>query len=531
MRNLIACRREVCVRTAIVWLIIAIAQSLASDDVATTEAQQPRQLIIRLVDADTNTPVSGVVRIIQQADGRQLRLPELISRGNGWHTMPAQAEVKVPAASLTIEAVRGLETELARGDVNTTNAPTSPVTLRLKRFHNARRNGWRNGNTHLHLHDRSRVDAERYLREVPESDGLELVYLSHLRRIPEESTYISNEIVEQALDGDALTALSTIGVLLRPGEEHRHNFGRHGEGFGHVMLLDITKLIRPVSIGPGIMRSGTDGIPLQHGIREARNDGATIVWCHSTSGFEDIPNWLAGTLHAQNYYDGANTGGYHDSFYRYLNLGMQIPFSTGTDWFIYDFSRVYVELKAPLTSEAWLRQLAAGRSFITNGPLLELHAGRHSVGDIVQISEAQEVNVTAKASGRSDFDSLELIRNGEVIAVADAQPVEGHYAATLDEHLMIDEPCWLAIRTPVDGERNAFDRPIFSHSSPLYFDFQGNRPFAPEIALDLILEIEESLQTIRAQAVFFNDGEEGSVVRVYREGIRILREKLEEHGY
>ena len=36
-----------------------------------------------------------------------------------------------------------------------------------------------------------------------------------------------------------------------------------GEGFGHVMLLNILKRIEPVSIGPGIMKEGTDGIPLR----------------------------------------------------------------------------------------------------------------------------------------------------------------------------------------------------------------------------------------------------------------------------
>ena len=89
------------------------------------------------------------------------------------------------------------------------------------------------------------------MREVPESDRLELVFLSHLRRLPDEATYISDEIVEEGLTGPALRNLSTENVLFRPGEEHRHNFGRGGAGFGHVMLLNITKLIRPVSIGPG----------------------------------------------------------------------------------------------------------------------------------------------------------------------------------------------------------------------------------------------------------------------------------------
>ena len=152
------------------------------------------------------------------------------------------------------------------------------------------------------------AEAIRYLQLVPKSDGLDLVFLSHLRRIPDERNYISNEIVENSFTGGSLQRLSQGGVLFSNGEEHRHNFGRGGEGWGHVMLLDILKLIQPVSIGPGIMREGTDRIPLQHGIKQARADGGTVIWCHNTFGFEDIPNWVKGLVHAQNIYDGSPTG-------------------------------------------------------------------------------------------------------------------------------------------------------------------------------------------------------------------------------
>ena len=42
------------------------------------------------------------------------------------------------------------------------------------------------------------------------------------------------------------------------------------------------------------------------------------------------------------------------------------------------FPRVYVQLNEPLTVQGWLRGLVAGRTFITNGPLLELQAGKHA---------------------------------------------------------------------------------------------------------------------------------------------------------
>ena len=513
--------------------ILLLIFILAPNPAPATEAdpkENQRRLTVRLSDADTGTPLSGIIRITRQDDGQQIDVPELIPRKNGWQTTQAVAEITVPAAKLKIEALRGLQTELATAELDTTDDQSHNVALKLRQFHDAKQQGWRNGNTHLHLMQRTRIQAERYLREVPESDGLELVYLSHLRRIPDESTYISNEIVEQHLSENILDSLSAGNVILRPGEEHRHNFGTGGGGFGHVMLLDIAKLIRPVSIGPGIMRSGTDGIPLKTGIQEARRDGATIVWCHNDFGFEDIPSWVGGRLDAQNIYDGGITGSYQDSFYRYLNLGLRVPFSTGTDWFIDDFSRVYVPLEGQLTSQTWLEQLAAGRSFITNGPLLEFTVSDQPVGEILQLSKSKELKLTARAAGRIDFRNLEIIRNGEIIASAETKPVDGHFESHLNQHVLINEPCWLAARTPLDGPKNEFARPAFAHTSPVYVDFKGQQAFRPEVALDLIRELEESLQKIRVQAVFANDSDMETVMQVYRDGIRILKQRIADHG-
>jgi len=515
-------KRQPCI-PFFVLLIVVTSNPLFAEEL-------PEKLTLRLLDAATEEPLSGVVRITRLDDGQPIHLPELIRRRNDWYTLPRAASVTVPQALLRIEALRGLQTELTVLEIDTARPGIQSATLKLRRFYDAKQRGQRNANTHLHIMDRSRVDAERYLREVPESDGLELVYLSHLRRIPDETRYISNEIVEQHFTDSILRTLSGKGVILRPGEEHRHNFGRGGEGFGHVMLLDISRLIRPVSIGPGIMKEGTDGIPLQQGIKEARAEGGTIVWCHNALGFEDIPNWVGGHLDAQNIFDGGNKGSYEESFYRYLNLGMRIPFSTGTDWFIDDFSRVYAPIDGGLTSEAWLNQLRSGRSFITNGPLLEFTVDGYAIGDTLNLSEPRELNVTAKAVSRNDFYHLEIVRNGEVIGSAPTRLIDGHFVAEWNNTVLVDEPSWLAARTATDAPNNEFDNPIYSHTSPVYTDFNSRQPFQPETALELIGEMEEALQQIRVQAVFANDSESDSIVNVYREGIRTLKQRLKAHA-
>jgi hypothetical protein len=86
------------------------------------------------------------------------------------------------------------------------------------------------------------------------------------------------------------------------------------------MFLHTKKLIEPVSIGPGIMGQGTDWPSIRHGIDLARGDGATVVWCHNTFGYEDVPDWLAGVIDAYNIFDGGSRGDYEDSFYRFMNI-------------------------------------------------------------------------------------------------------------------------------------------------------------------------------------------------------------------
>jgi len=487
------------------------------------------ELTVKLIDHDLKKSLPGLIRITDVKQDKPLIIKELIKREHNWFAMPDVARISVPQTTLTIEALHGLETELTTKEIDLTDKEKSTIELSLRRFYDASSKRLRSGNTHLHLMNLTHAEADRYLRVVPKSDDLDLVFLSHLRRIPDERNYISNGIVENSLAGGELARLSQDGVLFRPGEEHRHNFGRGGEGYGHVMFLDIVKLIRPVSIGPGIMREGTDGIPIQRGIKEARSDGASVVWCHNTFGFEDVPNWMEGLLDAQNIFDGGNHGSYKDTFYRYLNLGMKVPFSTGTDWFIYDFSRVYVPVDGELTSKKWLTQLAAGRSFITNGTFLEFEANEAQVGDTISLKEPDTIKIKGRGEGRTNFKQLQLVFNGKVVATTESKKNDGHFASEMKHTLTVDQPGWITLRIPLEAGNNEFGKPMFAHTSPIYIEIDKKRIFQPEIAKQLIGEIEKNIKTIKEKSKFADEEERMAVLQVHRKGIGVLRNKIAEN--
>jgi hypothetical protein len=82
---------------------------------------------------------------------------------------------------------------------------------------------------------------------------------------------------------------------------------------------------------------------------------------------------------------------------------MSVPFSTGTDWFIYDFARVYVPREGKPSARRWLEALAKGKSYITNGVFLELQADGQGVGDTIAVTAGQRLRITGRAIGRRDF--------------------------------------------------------------------------------------------------------------------------------
>ncbi len=488
------------------------------------------RLTLNLIDAATKESLPGLVRITT-SEGHIVPLEGLFNRGTGlrqqhpsrdWYVLLKSNTVSVPRSRLKIEAFSGLETKLAKKTIDLTDKISARTILPLVRFHRAATSGWRNGNTHLHLMSLTKDQADQYLKSISQADGLEFVFVSYLRRAKAERNYISNTYTKQQLQ-----QLSGHGVMFSHGEEHRHNFGSGGEGYGHVMFLNIEKLIRPVSIGPGIMSKGTDWPALSRGIDKANLDGATTIWCHNTFGFEDVPDWIAGILDAHNIFDGGSRGSYEDTFYRFMDIGLRVPFSTGTDWFIYDFSRVYVEVEEPMTVERWLDGLEKGRTFITNGPLLKFSVGEYNPGDVVRLARPCELNISSRAVGRCDFQKIEVIYNGRVVQSAPSQPVGGHFEAWITTPLWINEPGWIALRISSE-QKNEMGAKLFGHTSAVYVEIAGKTIFNPEVAKKLIANMNEAMSTIREKANFADDKQADEILNVYREGITSLNKRLKQ---
>jgi hypothetical protein len=503
------------------------------------------RVTLQLIDAETGREIPGLVRITD-ADGNVHHPGELLNRGLGmpdkepivaWHVLPKRTVLALPKGVLTIEAIGGPEREAVRKTIDLSGRDEAEVALPLPRFSNLAASGWRSGNTHIHLMKVSRADCDRYLREVPPADHLDAVFVSHLERAGADHEYTTNTYTRADLAGIEKAS----GVKVGNGEEHRHNFDGFNQGYGHVMLLKINDLVQPVSIGPGITKMGTDGLPLQRGIDTARRDGATIVWCHSRWGMEQIANFATGRLRAMNIFDGGAHGSYKDCFYRYWDAGFPVSFSTGTDWFIYDFSRVYAQVDGDVTVDNWLAALKAGRTFITNGPLLKLQVRGKGPGEIIDVEKGGIQHVRASASGRIDFRRIELVRNGRVVGKAETKPVDGHYEAELSLFLDTREPCWIALRTPPPPvkddpslqepvPRNEFGKDLFAHTTPIAIQVGGKAHFDRKVAETLLEELRKNAEFIAGNAKFADDAEKQRVLDVYQDGVEALTRHITAQG-
>lgn len=502
-----------------------MAQLFAADKTCrlTFDAAPHQVILVRFRDSESG-------KFLRLA-GEIERLPGKMEQVGFWYPLKTTDSLDVPRRQITIESCRGVTTHVWSADLDLRERSTEKVRVALKSFYNLQspERKLASGNTHLHLMRMTHREAIRYLQIVPQADDLDLVYLSHLRRIPDEQHYISNQIVEDGLRSSPQRMVPD-GVLFGIGEEHRHNFGRGGEGFGHVMLLDIVRLIRPVSIGPGIMRTGTDSVPLNRGIRQARDDRATVVWCHNGLGFEDHANHLMGHTDALNIFDGGNRGSYEQSHYRYYDLSIQLPMSTGTDWFVYDFSRVHVPIDGELTSKKWLTALRAGKSTITNGPMLDFEVNGQEIGATLDIASTSQATIVCKAVSRSNFGKLQLIHNGRVVEEITAEAKDDLFRVEKQLKFEITEPGWLALRVAPDRTRiNVLGQPLFAHTSPVYITYGGRSRFELPVARAMLAEIQGGLNTIRMQARFGSDQEKDAVLSVYRDAAEGLRQRIAEH--
>lgn len=179
------------------------------------------------------------------------------------------------------------------------------------------------------------------------------------------------------------------------------------------------------------------------------------------------------------------------TYYALLNCGLKIMPSAGTGAGVhpvgYGFSRVYAKTEGPLNLTGWLAALKAGRSFVTNGPILFADIEGHLPGTELTGPFAKITALRAKVHAAAPLDRIEVLFNGVVIqkeALSSKPRKEGGFDALFETFLNPDRSGWYAVRV---FEKNEDRRIRFAHSAPWFVKVSGTTLGPRKEELDHIL--------------------------------------------
>jgi hypothetical protein len=453
----------------------------------------------KLLDAASGVPVAAKLRVTNTASGETYlpthaikTMPQRTSPGvRHYFYARGEYDVAVPPGRYSIEVVRGIDHEVETQFTEIGAGITHTLDFHPRRIKDMHAGGWYSGNTHTHYHLEIDEDPDDRLRIVPPAEALDVSCISYLIR--GDSPYITNRYPI-----GRLPEFSKHGTIMDMGEEARNNSRFETIGYGHCLFLNIPRLIEPVSTGLLSKDTGAADFPtLSMLCEQAKRIGGITIWCHNGMGMELPVGVALGHVDAFNLADGLDAD--YGRYYRLLGAGFRLPVSSGTDWWIYDHNRVYVKCEGGFNYENWIAGIRAGRTFVTNGPLIELKVDGHEPGATIEtIDPTKPLRVEAQAVSRLPFDRLEIIQDGEVVAESLAA---GQRESRLEREVAVTRGGWVAARVLSSAKTHAGTK-VFAHTGPVYLRVPGTPYRHAESCGAFIDEIEESKRFIRKNYKF-----------------------------
>jgi hypothetical protein len=164
-------------------------------------------------------------------------------------------------------------------------------------------------------------------------------------------------------------------------------------------------------------------------------------------------------------------------WYRLLNCGFRLPASAGTDCFLNRVNsrlpgsdRCYVRIDGELTYAKWIEGLRAGRSYVTNGPIVEVIAnGEHRQGGTVKLKAPGKIKLVSKVWSGVPLRRAEIVQDGKVVATqvfAD----KGTSTEVWETDVLVERSGWIAVRANGPAHPDNPGGEAFAHTSPIYVE-------------------------------------------------------------
>jgi hypothetical protein len=224
----------------------------------------------------------------------------------------------------------------------------------------------------------------------------------------------------------------------------------------------------------------------------------------------------------------------NEVYYRYLNCGFRLAATGGSAMGVMPvplgYNRTYAKLDGPLTEANYLRAVKAGRTFATSGPMLVLTADGKDCGATIEYSSDSKkvIKVEARLNSIEHIDSLELIRNGEVVKRLDlSEHTQGPmFKVMLPAEIRPARSGWIAARAIFKSPDGRLRQ---AHTSPIYITVDGKDTASKKDAEYMMAWIDRLLEITNRPGRYESDKQRREVQAIFRRG-RAVYERIAEKG-
>ncbi|MDA1231817.1 MAG: CehA/McbA family metallohydrolase [Planctomycetota bacterium] len=443
--------------------------------------------------------------------------------------------VSLPTGSAHLVVSGGLEYMPQTVPLNVT--ADAELTIEMQPWINMASRGWYSGDSHVHLHTGGKIG-------VTIDDALVAARAEGVNYV---NLCVSNNIGDDIRDADLITGtphpLSTNRHLLVFGEEMRSSI------YGHMQFFGISKLVEP-------QYTGFDDTPNFHDFpanfvlaEQAIQQGGIVTYAHPMFKGQHWPftdDLTAGNGAARelpidailNLVQAVDVMSYNSDkevsvelWYRLLNCGLKLSACVGTDALLDQSteplggSRVYVKTNGPLTMKSWMDGLAAGRSFATNGPILNLEVEGTEPGGTLS-AVAGKIRVAVEVESVVPFNHVEVLVNGKVAyeeRVTQNSESVSVRTRRFEKNISIERSSWVALRVRGPDYPSVFDGPVWAHTSPVYVLVDGQAVKSVEDAKYFVEWIDHLLRVVAARNRFAFPEDRQQVEKRFLEAQEIFR--------
>jgi hypothetical protein len=386
-----------------------------------------------------------------------------------WYVVSGSFEIKLPAQEeLRIQAYKG--PEHVPIDERITLAPGKiSARFSIKRWSNLADKGWLSGDSRCHF-----MNAHDALVEA-EAEDISIVNLlvrEHPVMSQDGHLYPIAQSINSFSGQSELVRRSDHAVVVNTLNSH--------PALGRLGLLNSHRPVYPLSFG-----EFNDDWSLLDWCSQCHRKKGLTIWTDpfqpqsGVLGGEAIVAAVLGHIDAFEFDPKPRTQPILPWFYRLWNAGFTLPLVAGSakdsNTVSLGSMRTYAQV-AERTYAQWIEAVRTGKTFITNGPLIDFEC-KASDANLEQVTLGR-YSLHAKAESVANFDELQIISNGSPIAHATSKlnSETGRYQAEI--HMETEpESGWLAAR--VIGQSASFlysQMPIFAHTSPVKVD-NLNKPY------------------------------------------------------